>query len=170
MNIQVERKLVNSGLNILTLGLAVLIFFPILWMVMTSFKTEVDAFTSPPQILFQPTLDNWQNALKDSSYFGYLTNSLVITIFSTLSAILLGLPAAYTLAFHPGPRTNFTLMWLMSTRMLPAVGVILPLYIIFKNLGLFDSHLGLILMFTRADLPLAIGMMYPCLPELPYAD
>src|SRR5258708_8641209 len=168
MNIQVERKLVNSGLNILTLGLAVLIFFPILWMVMTSFKTEVDAFTSPPQIIFQPTLDNWKNALQDSSYFTYLINSLVITIFSTLCAVLLGLPAAYTLAFHPGPRNNFTLMWLMSTRMLPPLGVILPLYIIFKNLCLFHSHLGLILIFTRANLPLVIWMMHSFLADLPY--
>src|SRR5579859_457666 len=168
MNSQVQRKLVGSGLNFLTLALAVLIFFPIFWMVLTSFKHEVDAFTSPPQILFQPTLDNWQNALQDSSYFGYLTNSLVITIFSTLCAVLLGLPAAYTLAFHPGPRTNFTLMWLMSTRMLPAVGVILPLYIIFKNLGLFDSHLGLILIFTGANLPLVIWMMHSFLADLPY--
>src|SRR5258708_40102156 len=107
MNSQVERRLVSSSLNVLTIALALLIFFPILWMVMTSFKNEVDAFTSPPQILFQPTLDNWKNALEDSSYFGYLTNSLVITIFSTLSAVLLGFPAAYTLSFHPCPRTNF---------------------------------------------------------------
>src|SRR5438045_5117021 len=104
MNSQVERRLVNSGLNVLTIALALLIFFPILWMVMTSFKNEVDAFTSPPQILFQPTLDNWKNALEDSSYFGYITNSLVITIFSTLAAVLLGLSASFTLDIIPGHR------------------------------------------------------------------
>src|SRR5579859_1532143 len=148
-----RRKLNSSALNILTLGLALLVFFPVLWMVLTSFKNEVDAFAFPPQFIFQPTLDNWQNALQ-SSYAAYLGNTLVITISSTLAAVLLGLPAAYTLAYYPGKRSNFTLMWLIGTRMLPPVGVIVPLYIIFKNLGLFDTHLGLILIYTAMNMPL----------------
>jgi len=168
MNKTLERRLMSNGLNVLTLALAVLIVFPILWMVMTSFKTEADAFSSPPQLLFQPTLENWQNALQNSQYVTDLTHTLVIVIFSTLAAVLLGLPAAYTLAFYPGKRSNFTLMWLMGTRMLPPVGVIVPLYIIFKTLGLYDSQLCLILIYTAMNLPLVIWMMRSFLADLPY--
>src|SRR5258708_25934963 len=107
MNSQVERRLVSSSLNVLTIALALLIFLPILWMVMTSFKNEVDAFTSPPQILFQPTLDNWKNALEGSSYFGSLTNSLVITTFSTLPAAFVVVPADYTAGSRACHRPHF---------------------------------------------------------------
>src|SRR5262249_31661549 len=168
MTNEIQRKFINSSLNILTILLALLIFFPVLWMVLTSFKTEADAFATPPQLIFQPTLDNWQNALQSSPYVSYLRNTLAITIFSPLAAVLLGLPAAYTLAYYPGKRSNFTLMWLMGTRMLPPVGVIVPLYIIFKNLGLFDSHLGLIMIYTAMNLPLVIWMMHSFLADLPY--
>ncbi|MBX3080269.1 MAG: carbohydrate ABC transporter permease [Anaerolineae bacterium] len=168
MNAALNRKLVSSGLNVLTIAIALLIFFPILWMVMTSFKTEADAFASPPQIIFQPTLENWANAIENSPYFAHLFNTLVITVVSTLAAIAIGMPAAYTMAFYPGPRSNFTLMWLMGTRMLPPVGVIVPLYVIFKQLGMFDTHLGLILIYTAMNLPLVVWMMRSFLVDLPY--
>src|SRR6266849_682103 len=98
---QMERRFMSSALNIFTFALAFLFCFPVLWMLMTSFKNEVDAFASPPQFIFQPTLDNWQNALQSSPYLTYLINTLVITTFSTLAAVALGLPAAYTLAYYP---------------------------------------------------------------------
>lgn len=163
-----RRKLVGHALSGLTLLIAFIIFFPILWMVLTSFKTEADAYTDPPLIVFQPTLENYQIALQQSRYFDYLGNTLAITFFSTLVAFLLGIPAAYNLAYYPGKRTNFTMMWVMSTRMLPPVGVIVPLYVIFKNLSLFDTHLGLILLYTTMNLPLVIWMMRSFLADLPY--
>ncbi len=168
MTHSIERRFLSYGLNILTLALAFIIFFPILWMVLTSFKTEADAFASPPQILFQPTLDNWRNALENSPYMSHLLNTLVITLFSMFSAVLLGLPAAYSLAFYPGKRNNFTMMWVMGTRMCPAVGVIVPLYVLLKDLGMFDTYLALILIYTGANLPLVIWMMRSFLADLPY--
>ena len=162
------RKLTGHFLSVLTIVLALAFFFPIFWMLLTSFKTEADAFLFPPLIAFQPTLENYKIALIDSPYFQQLWNTLLITVFSTLAALILGVPAAYSLAFYPGKRSNFTLMWVMSTRMLPPVGIILPLYVIFKNLGLFDTHGGMIFLFAAMNLPLVVWMMHSFLSDIPY--
>lgn len=158
----------STALTALTYLIALIIFFPILWMVMTSFKTEGDAFAFPPTILFTPTLTNWQTALVDSNFLSHLTNTLIITLFSTLCALLLGVPAAYALAYYPTKRSEFTLSWLISTRMLPPVGIIVPMFIIFRDLGLRDTHLGLIIIYTAMNLPLVIWMMRSFFLDVPY--
>ncbi len=163
-----SRRWVGHFLSVLTIVLALIIFFPIFWMVLTSFKTEADAFTFPPPLFFKPTLEQYEVALGASGYFHYLLNTIIITAASALIALLLGVPAAYKLAFYPTKRSNFTLMWVMSTRMLPAVGVIVPLYIIFKNLRWFDTYHGLIVLYTAINLPLVIWMMKSFLQDLPY--
>ncbi|MGO9409448.1 MAG: carbohydrate ABC transporter permease [Spirochaetia bacterium] len=163
-----HRRALGRFLSILTVVLAILIFFPIFWMILTSFKSEADAFTFPPPLFFRPTLDQYDVALGQSGYFHYLLNTVIITGFSTLIAILLGVPAAYKLAYYPTKRSNFTLMWVMSTRMLPAVGVIVPLYIIFKVLHWFDTYHGLIVLYTAVNLPLVVWMMRSFLQDLPY--
>ncbi len=163
-----RRKLAGHALSVLTVLIALLIFFPIFWMFLTSFKTEADAYTDPPLLIFKPTLENYQVALQQSRYFDYLGNTILIVGFSTFVALSLGVPAAYSLAFYPGKRSNATLMWVMSTRMLPPVGVIVPLYVIFKNLALFDTHFGLIMLYTAMNLPLVIWMMRSFLADLPY--
>lgn len=163
-----QNKLAGHFLSILTIVIALVVFFPILWMFLTSFKTEADAFVFPPLLVFQPTLENYRIAINESGYFNHLLNTLVITGFSTLTALGLGVPAAYTLAYYPTKGSRGTLMWIMSTRMLPPVGVIVPLYIIFQNLKLFDTHLGMILLYTAMNLPLVIWMMHSFLSDLPY--
>ena len=162
------RKLGGHFLSALTIFLSLLIFFPIFWMVLTSFKTEVDAYTDPPMLVFNPTLENYQVAIQESRYPSYLLNTVLIVGFSTFVALALGVPAAYSLAFYPGKRNAAIMMWIMSTRMLPAVGVIVPLYVIFNRLELFDTHLGLILLYTAMNLPLVIWMMRSFLADLPY--
>ncbi|MBZ0297545.1 MAG: carbohydrate ABC transporter permease [Anaerolineae bacterium] len=163
-----SKKLTGHFLSISTIILALIFFFPIFWMFLTSFKTEADAFVFPPLLVFQPTLENYQIALVESGYFGQLWNTLIITGFSTLFALVLGVPAAYSLAFYPGKRSNFTLMWMMSTRMLPPVGIVVPLYVIFKQLSLFDTHGGMVLLFAAMNLPLVVWMMHSFLSDLPY--
>jgi len=163
-----RRRIGRALLSLLTLVLALLIFFPILWMILTSLKTEADAFTFPPPLFFHPTLDQYDIALGESGYFHYLLNTVVITALSTLVALLLGVPAAYRLAYYPTKRSGFTLGWVMSTRMLPAVGVIVPLYVIFKTLRLFDTYHGIIVLYTAINLPLVIWMMRSFLQDLPY--
>ena len=145
---RIDKRL-GYGLTTLTYLIAFAIFFPILWMVLTSFKTEADAFAFPPQLFFQPTLSNWEIALFDTGFTKFLVNTGIITLGSTAVALLLGVPAAYALAYYPTKRTDFTLMWLISTRMLPPVGVIVPLFVIFRDLQLRDTHLGLVIIYTK---------------------
>jgi len=137
-------------------------------MVITSFKPEAIAFDFPPRLIFKPTLDNWRNALVDSPFFIQLGNTLIITVISVVSAILVGFPAAYSLAFEPTRRSNFLLLWMISTRMLPPVGVIVPLFVIFRDLSLLDRHLGLILVFTGMNLPLVVWMMRSFFLDVPF--
>ncbi|MEZ4669447.1 MAG: carbohydrate ABC transporter permease [Anaerolineae bacterium] len=158
----------SISLTTLTYILAILIFFPILWMVMTSFKTEADAFAFPPTLVFAPTLDNWNIALFESPFFKHLGNTLIISGLSTLAALALGIPAAYALAYYPTKRSDFTMSWLISTRMLPPVGIIIPLFVIFRDLGLRDTHLSLIIMYTAMNLPLVIWMMRSFFLDVPY--
>ncbi len=164
-----RRQLTGHLLSILTLFLAFLMFFPILWMVLTSFKPEQLALAMPPRIFFVPTLENYRIALFESPYLEFLWNTLVITGLSTLAALLLGVPIAYAMAFFPTKRSESSMLWMMSTRMLPPAGVIIPLYIIFQRLHLLDTHLGLIIVYTGMNLPLVVWMLRSFMLDLPFA-
>jgi sorbitol/mannitol transport system permease protein len=154
------------GLNLLTYAIALFIFFPILWTVLTGFKSEVDAAAIPPVFLFHGTLDNFRSVF-DANYLSYFKNTVLLSGGSTLVALVLGLPAAYSLAFHPSKRTPKVLSWVLSTKMLPAVGALIPLIVIYKRVGLFDSRLGMILLYAAFNLPLVIWMMRSFFADLP---
>ena len=154
-----RQKLSGYLLSALTLFLAFLMFFPILWMVLTSFKPEQLALAMPPRFLFAPTLENYNVALFESPYLEFLWNTLLITGLSTLAALLIGVPIAYAMAFYPTKRSESSMLWMMSTRMLPPAGVIVPLYIIFQRLSLLDTHLGMIIVYTGMNLPLVVWML-----------
>ena len=160
-------SLSGTLLTLLTYLLAFLFFFPLLWMGMAAFKTEAQAFAIPPVFSYTPVLTNFQNALP--AYGLALANSLWAAIGSTLLAFALGLPAAFALAVYPTKRANAVLTWMLSTKFMPAVGVIVPLYLIFRNLGLLDTRFGLILMYTTMNLPLVVWMMHSYMTEIPYA-
>jgi polyol transport system permease protein len=154
------------GLNLLTYAIALFVFFPILWTVLTGFKREVDAAATPPVLLFDATLENFR-AVFDANYLSYFNNTVLLSVGSTLVALTLGLPAAYSLAFHPSKRTPKVLSWVLSTKMLPAVGALIPLIVIYKRVGLFDSRLGMILLYGAFNLPLVIWMMRSFFADLP---
>jgi sorbitol/mannitol transport system permease protein len=153
-------------LTVLTYVLTFLIFFPILWMVLTGLKTEANAVALPPSLFFQPTLDNFRNALT-SNYFDFFRNSAIVSIGSTLLAFVLGIPAAYSLAMFPTKRTANVLGWVLSTKMLPVVGALIPLIVIYKQVGLYDSRLGMTLLYAASNLPLVIWLMRSFLSEVP---
>ena len=163
-----SSKIGGTLLSIFTMLLALAMFFPILWMVLTSFKTEQMAITFPPQFFFQPTLENWRIALFNSPFLEYLWNTVIITFFAILLSLLLGVPTAYSMAFYQTKRTDASLLWMMSTRMLPPAGVIVPLYILFLNLNLLDTHLGLIILYAGMNFPLVVWMMRSFMLEVPY--
>lgn len=155
------------GITLLGHGLAFLMFFPILWMIITAFKTEIDAFSMPPILFFEPTMASLDEVFARGSYSKFVTNSLIAALGSTVLCVLFAVPAAYQMAFHPSRRTNGTLLWMISTKMMPAVGVIIPIYLIFQWLGLLDHILGLVLIFFLMNLPLAVWMLYTYFKEIP---
>ncbi|WP_407541765.1 carbohydrate ABC transporter permease (plasmid) [Deinococcus radiomollis] len=154
-------------LSVLTYLLAFLFFFPILWMVLAAFKTEAQAFAIPPAFSFTPILDNFRTAFV--SYGPALAHSLTVALGSTVAAFILGLPAAFALAVYPTRRSRGILTWMLSTKFMPAVGVIVPLYLVFTKLHLLDTLPGLIIMYTTMNLPLVVWMMHSYMTEIPYA-
>jgi len=154
------------GLNLLTYAIALLVFFPVLWTVLTAFKNEVDAAATPPIFLFHATLSNFRTVFS-ANYLSYFKNTVFLAGGSTLLALVLGLPAAYSLAFNPSKHTPKVLSWVLSTKMLPVVGALIPLIVIYKRVGLFDSRLGMILLYAAFNLPLVIWMMRSFFADLP---
>ena len=145
-----------------------LIFFPILWMVLTSFKTELEAFTVPPSFLFfEWTTENYATVQERSDYFLHAMNSIIIAGGSTLIAALIAVPAAWSMAFAPTKRTKDILLWMLSTKMMPAVGVLVPIYLLFKNLGLLDTRSGLIAILCLGNLPIVVWMLFTYFKEIP---
>lgn len=149
-----------------SIGLA--IFFPILWTVLTSFKTEAEAIASPPSfVFFEWTLENYTTVLERSNYFRHFWNSVVISIGSTLLGLAIAIPAAWAMAFVPGKQTKNILMWMLSTKMLPPVGVLIPIYLIFRDTGLLDTRLGLVIVLTLINLPIIVWMLFTYFREIP---
>ena len=149
-------------------AVGIAIFFPILWTVITSFKSEADAIADPPVFLFfNWTLENYVTVQERSDYFNHFMNSVVISVGSTLIGLLIAVPAAWAMAFVPGKRTKDLLMWMLSTKMLPPVGVLVPLYLIFRDTGLLDTRIGLVIVLTLINLPIIIWMLYTYFREIP---
>jgi sorbitol/mannitol transport system permease protein len=141
-------------------------FFPVFWMVLTSFKAESDAATNPPKLFFVPTLDQYA-AVFDQGIGPAMLNSVFATAVSTILVLLLGVPAAFALSLRPVRKTSDALFFFMSTKMLPVVAAILPLYVIVSNLGLLDNIWALIVLYTSMNLPIAIWMMRSFFLEVP---
>jgi sorbitol/mannitol transport system permease protein len=145
-----------------------LIFFPILWTILTSFKTELEAFSTPPKFLFFDwTLENYGIVQARSNYLRFVSNSLILSIGSTIVALLFAIPAAWAMAFAPGKRTKDLLMWMLSTKMMPPVGALIPVYLIFRDMGLLDSRGGLIVVLFLLNLPIVVWMLYTYFKEIP---
>jgi len=156
------------GVTILAWVVAFLIFFPILWTILTSFKSELDAIAMPPKFLFfNWTLENYVEVQQRSNYLKFAFNSVVLSIGANLVGLIIAVPAAWSMAFAPGKRTKDLLMWMLSTKMMPAVGVLVPIYLLFKNLGLLDSLFGIGLVLMLLNLPLLIWMLYTYFKEIP---
>jgi sorbitol/mannitol transport system permease protein len=156
------------GISILAWVVAFLIFFPILWTFLTSFKSELDAIAMPPKFLFfNWTLENYAEVQQRSNYLKFAFNSVVLSIGANLIGLLFAVPAAWSMAFAPGKRTKDLLMWMLSTKMMPAVGVLVPIYLLFKNLHLLDSLIGIGLVLMLLNLPLLIWMLYTYFKEIP---
>src|SRR5260370_23760472 len=144
------------------------IFFPILWMVLTSFKTELDAFSTPPSFLFFDwTTENYGAVQSRSDYVHHALNSIILAGGSTLIAMLIAIPAAWSMAFAPTKRTKDILLWMLSTKMMPPVGVLVPIYLLYRSFGLLDTRAGLVLILCLGNLPIVIWMLFTYFKEIP---
>ena len=160
-----RRKMLNTALAWLV---GLVIFFPILWIIVLSFKTEGDAIRTPLEVLSSVwTLESYAVVQDRSDYFKHFTNSVIIALGSTLLGILVAVPAAWSMAFVPSKRTRGILMWMLSTKMLPAVGVLYPIYLLFIELGLLDSRTGLVMVLMLINLPIIVWMLYTYFREIP---
>ena len=161
-----RKKLMNT---LVAGGVAFFMFFPIFWIVVLSFKTEENAIRAPLEILFGTgwTLDSYATVQARSDYLKHFTNSVIISIGSTFIGLLIAIPAAWSMAFVPGKRTKDVLMWMLSTKMLPAVGVLIPIYLISRDFGLLDSRISLVFVLLMINLPIIIWMLYTYFKEIP---
>ena len=148
-------------------AVTLVLFFPLGWLVLTSFKTELQAISVPPLLLFAPTLENFQIVQDCSDYLLYAQNSLITSVLSTVLGLVLAFPAAYSMAFFKGKYTKDILMWMLSTKMMPAVGALVPIYVLAQSAGLLDSRTALVVVFTLSNLPIMVWMLYSYLKDIP---
>lgn len=143
--------------------------FPVLWALLTSFKTERDVLAYPPVLIFQPTLANYREVLWGSaSILPNLWSSMVVSCAATLLTMLIAVPAAYALARlrYPGKRASG--FYVLATQMLPPVGLIIPYYLVLQRIGGLDTYSGLIVIYLTFSLPFAIWLMVSYFEDVPY--
>lgn len=145
---------------------ALLIFFPILYTLITSLRTEQEAisgFTLWPSF----TLESYQAVQSQQNYMRPFMNSVITAVGSTVLGLLVGIPAAWAMAFAPTKRTKDVLMWMLSTKMMPAAAVLVPIYLMFIWMGLLDTHIGITIVLMLINLPIIIWMLYTYFREIP---
>ena len=164
-NVTKQRKIITTAAA-WTIGL--IIFFPIYWTILTSFKTEAQAINDPPLFFaFNWTLENYAIVQERSDYMKFLWNSVVIAGGSTILGTLIAIPAAWSMAFVPSVRTKDILLWMLSTKMLPAVGVLYPISLVFVQFNLLDTRGGLMVVLMLINLPIIVWMLYSYFKEIP---
>jgi polyol transport system permease protein len=165
-----ESRMVNSAFGVLAWIVGLVFFFPVFWMVLNSFKSEQDANTSP-KLLFHPTLDRYRDVTKSAtgllSFGEAFANSAVVVLVSTAIVMALAIPAAYALAIRPVLKWRDVLFFFISTKFLPVVASILPVWILARNLHLLNTRQVLIILYTAINLPLAVWMLRSFFQEVP---
>ncbi|MGW7048036.1 carbohydrate ABC transporter permease [Streptomyces avermitilis] len=166
------RRTRGAGLGLVAWLLGLLFFLPIAWMALTSFHSESDAATNPPSFGAALTLDGYRDFFGTgggASPWPALVNSLVASLVSTLCVLLLAFPAAYALSIRPVKKWTDVLFFFLSTKMLPVVAGLLPIYLFAKNTGMLDNIWLLVILYTSMNLPIAVWMMQSFLAEVPVA-
>lgn len=165
-----QRRWVNFVLGIGTWVVSLAFFFPVFWMVINGFKEEIDANTDP-KLIFDPTLERFREVTTETEgLLGFseaFSNSVFVVLFSTLIVMVLAIPAAYALSVRPVGKWRDVLFFFISTKFLPIVAAIVPLWIIARDLGLLNTRLVLIILYTAMNLPLAVWMMRSFFAEVP---
>jgi multiple sugar transport system permease protein len=162
--LHLERSLVSTARYVAILGVALIFMFPFLWMVLSSFKNQIDITTSENIFRFAPTGENYRNVFEQQNYWLYLGNSSLVAVASTVLSLVLGLPAAYAIARF---RTTWLGVILLTARIVPGITFLIPWYIIFSRMGMIGSHWSLILSHMVVGLPFIAWVMIPFFENLP---
>ena len=162
-----SSNLSRYGRPVLAWAVGLLFFFPIFWLVLTSFKTDADAVKPEHLIWFTPTLDNYLNMTDNYDYWRFAQNSVISSVLATLFTLGVGIPAAYAMAFNPTRSPKDVLMWMLSTKMLPAAAVLYPMTFLAKSLGIFDTHFLIVLVLSLINLPIVVWMLFTYFKEIP---
>lgn len=144
-----------------------LLVFPLIWLFITAFKTELQAIAVPPKLFFEPTLENFAEVQVRSDYLLYAKNSIVTSVLSTVLGLAIAAPAAYSMTFFRTKWTRDVLMWMLSTKMMPAVGALLPIYVLAQSAGMLDTLTSLTIVFTLSNLPIMVWMLYTGFKDIP---
>lgn len=169
ISIQITRRMLSEQVkHVLMLVFLVLFLFPIFWVMLTAFKTRTDVFARPPVFFFTPTLQNFRDVLSpDSAFPRSLMNSMIAATFSSFFSLLLGVPAAYALSRFEIKGKGDILFWILSTRMLPPIGMAVPLFLIVFQLGYIDKVIALVVLYTAFNLSFTVWMMKGFFDDLP---
>jgi sorbitol/mannitol transport system permease protein len=159
-----QRKIL---VTVLAWVVGLMVFFPILWTVLTSFKSEGDAINISGFFSTGWTTEAYSVVQSRSNYVQFAMNSIILALGSTFFALVIAIPSAWAMAFAPGKRTKDLLMWMLSTKMMPPVGALIPIYLIFRDLGLLDTRGGIITVLMLLNLPIIIWMLYTYFKEIP---
>lgn len=163
----VRRKINALVLFVISILIAIIVLFPIIFTVLTSIKTIDDIFSIPPRFLFKPTFSNWRDVLVGGDFLKYYKNSLIIASITIFFVDICASLAGYALARFRIKKKEDIAFWILSNSMMPPIAIILPLYILFARIRLLDSYLGIILVFIAFNLPFAVWLMRSFFEDLP---
>ena len=161
-----RRERAGAALGVLAWVIGFLFILPILWMLLTSFHTETDAATNPPSVLAPLSLQGYREFF-GSGPWPSLLNSMTASLLSTVLVLALAIPAAYALSIRPVEKWTDVMFFFLSTRMLPAVAGLLPIYLFAQSTRLLDNIFLLVVLYTSMNLPIAVWMMRSFLVEVP---
>ncbi len=145
-------------------GMALVVLFPFLWMLSSSFKTQVDIIAWPPKILFAPTLQNYQKVFGEQDFLKYFLNSTIVGTAAVVLSLVLGLPAAYSIARFTQRKLA---VFILLARLMPGISFLMPWYVVFSRLDLMDSYTALILSHMLIALPIVVWIMSSYFSTIP---
>ncbi len=167
MSGSLKNRFTNYFLNTFTFVVVILSLFPLLWLLLTALKSRVDAFSMPPVWFFTPTLENFKNVISQSTFVDSYINSLIVVVGTTIFSLLFGITSGYSLARSKSKISGFMGIWIILARMAPPMGFVLPLFLVFRKMGLLDTHLALILVYMTVTLPFVTWLMVGFIKSIP---
>lgn len=160
-----KKNLLSSAIfYMVVIGMALVVLFPFLWMLSSSFKTQVDIVAWPPKIFFTPTLTNYRKVFGEQDFLKYFLNSTIVGASAVGLSLILGLPAAYSIARYTQRKL---VVFILLARLMPGISFLMPWYIVFSRLHLMDSYTALILSHMLIALPIVVWIMSSYFTTIP---